>query len=276
VAAATAGLASPLVSRPVQPATLIGDGAAGAPPIARRAAVADPLAATFASAEHRSAGAGLFLLVRPLARLGLPAWLDRHPNHAADGFAWGLLRAIAHRMRIPEDDALWSVIGAAVEAPDGAWKGGAAGAARGGDDARGPLVGPGEHGAAIKKYAPVRSPHPSSPDLTQPSTPANACIDGWVKPSHDGENFLAPALDVWRVGLNRWLRRRAGISLAETVRRPGWLLADPAHVTARFPLRAADIRLRRLALDVDPCWVPWLGRGIVYLYGDTPADRGAR
>jgi hypothetical protein len=70
----------------------------------------------------------------------------------------------------------------------------------------------------------------------------------------------------WRSGVDRWLRHRAGIPLHRLIRRRGEVrLADEALVV-RFPLEAADIRLRRRALDVDPGWVDWLGLSVRYRY----------
>jgi hypothetical protein len=40
------------------------------------------------------------------------------------------------------------------------------------------------------------------------------------------------------------------------------------RIAIRFPADAADPRLRRLALDVDPGWVPWLGLAIRYHFRD--------
>src|SRR5262249_59482379 len=60
--------------------------------------------------ERRSHGAGLFLLIRPLAWLGLPAWLQCNPRHAATGFGWILLRRIAARMRIAAEDPIWALL----------------------------------------------------------------------------------------------------------------------------------------------------------------------
>ena len=77
-------------------------------------------------------------------------------------------------------------------------------------------------------------------------------------------------LIAWRVGLDRWLRRTARIRLAEVVRRRGWISAAPESVAVRFRVNAADIRLRRRALDIDPGWVPWLGRVVRYHYRDEP------
>jgi hypothetical protein len=61
-------------------------------------------------AETLSGAAGIWLLVRPLHRMGIADWLDRHPDWAADGFARALLRHIAERMRAPPDDAVFDMI----------------------------------------------------------------------------------------------------------------------------------------------------------------------
>jgi hypothetical protein len=78
------------------------------------------------------------------------------------------------------------------------------------------------------------------------------------------------ALQAWRVGLDRWLRRRVRLRLTDLVRRRGWLHLADTTLLVRFPLDAADIRLRRLALDSDPGWVPWLGLSVRYHYRDAP------
>jgi hypothetical protein len=54
----------------------------------------------------------VFLLVRPLAQMGLPDWLDRRPALAAGGFGRLLLHAVAERMRVPADDPLFAALGA--------------------------------------------------------------------------------------------------------------------------------------------------------------------
>jgi hypothetical protein len=78
------------------------------------------------------------------------------------------------------------------------------------------------------------------------------------------------ALRAWRVGLDRWLRRRARLRLSDLARRRGWLHQADTTLLVRFPLTAAEIRLRRLALDSDPGWVPWLGLAVRYQYRDAP------
>ncbi len=74
------------------------------------ASPADATAMRDPSVEQRSQATGLFLLIRPLIRLDLPAWLDAHPSMAAQGFPRALLHAIAHRMRIPADDPVFAAL----------------------------------------------------------------------------------------------------------------------------------------------------------------------
>jgi hypothetical protein len=81
---------------------------------------------------------------------------------------------------------------------------------------------------------------------------------------------FADALHAWRRGLDGWLRRRARMRLAELAGRGGWLLRVDSELHVRLPVNAADLRLRRLALDVDPGWVGWLGFVVRYHFSDVP------
>jgi hypothetical protein len=70
----------------------------------------------------------------------------------------------------------------------------------------------------------------------------------------------------WLTGVRRWCRRRARIGLASLIRRPGRVAISQTQIDVLFDLAATDLRLRRLALDVDPGWVPWLGRIVRFHY----------
>ncbi|WP_437277744.1 hypothetical protein WME90_41980 [Sorangium sp. So ce375] len=74
----------------------------------------------------------------------------------------------------------------------------------------------------------------------------------------------APA--TWRLAVSLWLRRVARLPLGRVVRRPGRVVATRTHVDVLFPLAAADVRVRAAALDVNPGWVPWLGRIVQFHY----------
>jgi hypothetical protein len=47
--------------------------------------------------------------------------------------------------------------------------------------------------------------------------------------------------------------------LTRVCQRPGRLLREPGWVELVLPLDSVDTRIRRLGLDLDPGWLPWLG-----------------
>jgi hypothetical protein len=83
-----------------------------------------------------------------------------------------------------------------------------------------------------------------------------------------------PDLDLlvraWLAALRRWCRRYAGLGLLDLVHRPGRVAATRTHLDILFDHRQADLRVRRAGLDLDPGWLPWLGRVVAfhYLYGE--------
>jgi hypothetical protein len=159
--------------------------------------------------ELRSAGAGLFLAIVPLIRLGWREWLAERPHLLLHQPGQRLLRRIAAHYRVPPSDPLWSHL---------------------------PPVDPGAD---------------APPEIDQ-------------------------ALQLWRAGLDGWLRRKARLRLADLVLRRGWLLPGVETTLVRFPLETIEIRLRRLALDGDPGWVDWLGHSYRLVYRDRPLLGGER
>jgi hypothetical protein len=66
--------------------------------------------------------------------------------------------------------------------------------------------------------------------------------------------------------LARFLRRNARISLRRLVRRPALVHATPTHIDLRFAARWVELEVRLAGLDLDPGWVPWLGRVVSFHY----------
>jgi hypothetical protein len=97
----------------------------------------------------------------------------------------------------------------------------------------------------------------------------DAGIGAWSDPH---QTALAaceqPALDEWCVRLSCWLRERGKLSVRRVVRRPAWLGATRTHVDVLFGMNDADVLLRALGLDVNPGWVPWLGRVVQFHFLD--------
>ena len=73
-------------------------------------------------------------------------------------------------------------------------------------------------------------------------------------------------LRFWMNVARKWSRRHARLGLIALTRRPGGVYASETHLDIQFDLSQLDVRVRRAALDVDPGWVPWLGRVVQFIY----------
>ncbi|QRN93111.1 hypothetical protein JRI60_28325 [Archangium violaceum] len=100
---------------------------------------------------------------------------------------------------------------------------------------------------------------------------ANPPPERTLAPALRGEDDLGLLLLGLRTAARRWCRRYARLGLHELVRRPGRITATRTHVDVLFDIQQADIRVRSAGLDVDPGWVPWLGRVVRfhYLHGES-------
>jgi hypothetical protein len=123
-------------------------------------------------------------------------------------------------------------------------------------------------------------PIAASLNWADPCTSSPAFVIGDM-PDRMREALLTPtprvALDsssvAWLTAVRRWCRRHARIGLHSLIRRPGRVANTRTHTDICLPVSKVDLRVRRLALDTDPGWVPWLGRTITfhYLRGDERA-----
>ncbi|WP_291994988.1 hypothetical protein [Candidatus Accumulibacter sp. ACC003] len=71
----------------------------------------------------------------------------------------------------------------------------------------------------------------------------------------------------WLRLCRRHLRLQVGIGLYSLVCRPAGIAITATHVDVRQGINAVDLRIRRAGLDIDPGWVPWLGRVLRFHYG---------
>lgn len=71
----------------------------------------------------------------------------------------------------------------------------------------------------------------------------------------------------WLTRCRSHLRLHVGIGLHSLVCRPATLAITATHVDVRLAIDAVDLRVRRAGLDIDPGWVPWLGRVLRFHYG---------
>ena len=89
------------------------------------------------------------------------------------------------------------------------------------------------------------------------SAPRRAACDGEV------------LVRVWCLAVRRWCRRAGRLTIADVVQRFGRIAIAPTDLDISFKLEDGDIRIRRVALDVDPGWLPWFGLAVRFHYIDT-------
>ncbi len=90
----------------------------------------------------------------------------------------------------------------------------------------------------------------------------------WARLVQDPRDSPAMERRAWIRSLRTFCRRHAAIGLASIIRRPARIDASPTHLELRLDLTQVDLRIRRAGLDLDPGWVPWLGRVIRFHYLD--------
>ncbi len=75
---------------------------------------------------------------------------------------------------------------------------------------------------------------------------------------------LATMEQITRLGASRY---GDAVWQAKTWQIPARLIADSSHVNLHFRLNDACLSVRRVGLDINPGWVPWLGRVVTFHYG---------
>lgn len=75
----------------------------------------------------------------------------------------------------------------------------------------------------------------------------------------DRELSAAKLLRCWIIAVHRWLKRYAHLKISELVNRRGAVAYARPQADITLLLNDVDVRIRRLGLDLDPGWVPWLG-----------------
>lgn len=96
--------------------------------------------------------------------------------------------------------------------------------------------------------------------------PVWALVASLPAPRGPQERQAAGWARTWLALARRHLWRRTRLGLATLCLRPAAIQWGPTHLDVRFALGDVDIRVRRQALDLDPGWVPWLGRVVGFRY----------
>jgi hypothetical protein len=216
--------------------------------------------------------AGLFLLLPALERLGLAELLTTCPGLIELDLPARLLAEVARRVGVPDDDPAVRLLALPTEPPPGCYPYSlpprlAALASPGRWVVR-REAGPGGARALADRserltLALWRGRRPAALRLlaasyqTGPGSPLPANPD------------LTLLLDSWYTALRRWGRRGPGLGLAEIVRRPGRLLATRTHLDLFLDPAQAEARIRRAGLDLDPGWIAWFGRVVLFHYQES-------
>lgn len=63
----------------------------------------------------------------------------------------------------------------------------------------------------------------------------------------------------WALAAKIWCWRHARLTVRQIILRNGRLFQTRTDVDVTFALDQADVRIRRVGLDIDPGWLPWFG-----------------
>jgi hypothetical protein len=77
---------------------------------------------------------------------------------------------------------------------------------------------------------------------------------------------LQAFIRVWSVAVRRWCWRHAGVSVKEIVLRDGMFFVNRTDLDVSLSIDAADVRIRKVGMDLDPGWLPWFGRVVRFHY----------
>ena len=88
--------------------------------------------------------------------------------------------------------------------------------------------------------------------------------------SPDALAVLPPLAEEARLEAFAATRYGADLWRADAFRLPARIVATPSHVDAHFRLADARLGLRRAGLDLNPGWLPWLGRVVTFHFDDGP------
>jgi len=220
-------------------------------------------------------GCGLFFLVPLMVRLGIESFLRADPRWIEDEFPIRLLCYVARQLEMPADDLLTAVFEVAEpeSSPDHidfvaptAWREWLFDSEHpwqlskieGSEDVQTLLDASGEF-----VLAHWRGSRPKS--LSELLQDTSLTEGPMLKPQAETELVFA----AWLAAIRGWCRRYAEMELEEIVCRPGHIVWTPTHIDVSFDQEQVDVRIRKAGLDIDPGWVPWLGRVIYfhYLYG---------
>jgi hypothetical protein len=90
---------------------------------------------------------------------------------------------------------------------------------------------------------------------------------GWrEKQPHVPEWALERLTRIWVLALRRRVWRAARMSWAKMARRLGEINATRTYLEITMPQSSLEVRARKAGFDVDPGWLPWLNKVVIFHY----------
>jgi hypothetical protein len=81
------------------------------------------------------------------------------------------------------------------------------------------------------------------------------------------ETISLPTLPTaWSIAVERWCLRYLDKPLLALIERSAQVVTTRTHLDMVFDHEQGDIAVRRAGLDLDPGWIPWLGKVVKFYY----------
>ncbi len=77
---------------------------------------------------------------------------------------------------------------------------------------------------------------------------------------------LEKLVRIWVLVLRRRVWRAARMNWAEMAKRPGEINATRTYLEITMPQSALEVRARKAGFDLDPGWLPWLNKVVLFHY----------
>ena len=182
-----------------------------------------PFAGTFSSYS------GFPLLINVLERLNIKAVFTGHPDYPAGSLQEAILWRIAGWQKIPQKDVAAGFLSNFKDIMNEI------------EFAHFPFT----YSNIIEKIHPHNQEYFSSPLSRRPMKPLN----------------LKQMLNLFLTAVSRYvLKRSGGMSVSDFIKRPAYIAITETHMDITASIRTIDIHIRSAGLDINPGWIPWLGR----------------
>ncbi|HEY2383489.1 MAG TPA: hypothetical protein VGK48_20135 [Terriglobia bacterium] len=97
---------------------------------------------------------------------------------------------------------------------------------------------------------------------------------GIIEDQSTPEEIDERLLRIWFLKVRRWCWRHGRITVREIVQRAGYITLTRTDLDVSLSIDSADVRIRKIGLDLNPGWLPWFGRVVRFHYRYRGGPRG--